>query len=144
MCVEIAAKFFEAFNAHIRNIYITDAAVRELVHALDVVHYPFVVHERIFVGDRLDHYLATTFGSGVVDGDFGENVCRAGKQSVDVGHRSCRYAVDSGDIVALLDVEALSLERRTEFVAVRSAFVDFVDAVKTVFERKLSAKHTGI
>ena len=65
-----------------------------------------------------------------IDGKFGQHARLADEQLVDVIHGGSRYAVDGGDVVAFLDLHARLGKGRTEFLAIRRAGQDFVDAVE--------------
>ena len=57
-----ACELVQSLRSHVRDIDVAYLAAGLLLNGTDVPHHPLVVFERIFIGDRLDHDLASSLG----------------------------------------------------------------------------------
>ena len=52
----------KTLRPHVRDVDVAHLAAGFLLDGADVPHHPLVVLKRIFIGDRLDHDLASSLG----------------------------------------------------------------------------------
>ena len=101
-----ACELVKSLRSHVRDIDVAYLAAGFLLDGADVPHHPLVVFERIFIGDRLDHDLASSLGGRLADGQFDKFVSFSDKEPVDVVNVLKRLSVNGCDEIALGDIHS--------------------------------------
>ena len=140
---EIAGKLVEAVRTHVGDVDIAHTASGLLGHMLDVVLHPLVVSELILVLDGFHHYLVCSLATGG-HGELGEHARLASQHRVDVEHCVGGHAVDSGDVIAHLHVEAGLGQRAAQLCAVGGSLVDLGDFVGFAFTCQCGTEHAYV
>ena len=101
-----ACELVKTLRPHVWDVDVAHLAAGLLLNGTDVLHNPFVMLKRIFIGDRLDNDLAPALGGRLVDGQFDKFVSFSDKEPVDVVNVLKRLSVNGCDEIALGDIHS--------------------------------------